>query len=133
MADKKPAIAPELVREFVACAHGDFNPVKELLGSEPALINAFWDWGGGNWETGLGAAAHVGHREIAIYLLDRGARNDLFAAAMLGKFDIDSPDEPHMHAVSIAFDGSEEMSQTWSMYDQGKKTMSHTMTYRRVR
>ncbi len=37
-----------------------------------------------------------------------------------------------MHAVSIAFDGSEEMSQTWSMYDQGKKTMSHTMTYRRV-
>ena len=30
-------------------------------------------------------------------------------------------------------DGADGMSQTWSMYDQGKKTMSHTMTYRRVR
>lgn len=74
MAENKPAIASELVSEFVACAHGDFDRVKERLATEPGLVNACWDWGGGDRETGLGAASHVGHREIALYLLDRGAR-----------------------------------------------------------
>ena len=41
-----------------------------------------------SWETGLGAAAHMGRRDIAGLLLDRGARIDLFAAAMLGKLEI---------------------------------------------
>ena len=53
-----------------------------------ALVNAAWDWGGGDWETGLGAAAHMGRRQIALFLLEHGARLDLFAAAMLGYFDI---------------------------------------------
>lgn len=88
MAESTPAISPDLVREFVACSHGDFDRVRELLAEEPALVNACWDWGGGDWETGLGAAAHVGRRDIAMYLLDRGARLDIFAAAMLGKLDI---------------------------------------------
>lgn len=88
MAENKAAIASDLVREFVACSHGDFDRVKELLDEEPNLVNACWDWGGGDWETGLGAAAHVGRRDIAIYLLDRGARIDIFAATMLGKLDV---------------------------------------------
>ncbi|HEX5505851.1 MAG TPA: hypothetical protein VFW96_24755 [Thermomicrobiales bacterium] len=82
--ETKAAIAPELVQAFVANAHGDLARVKELLAQEPALVNAAWDWGGGDWETALGAAAHTGQREIARELLDRGARLDLFAAAMLG-------------------------------------------------
>ena len=45
-------------------------------------MNASWDWGGGDWETGLGAAAHMGRRDIAELLLGRGARLDLFAAAI---------------------------------------------------
>ncbi len=87
--DTKPAvIASELVQAFVGNAHGDLEKVKELLSQEPALVNAAWDWGGGDWETGLGAAAHMGRRDIANYLLDHGARLDLFAAAMLGKLEI---------------------------------------------
>ena len=73
MAETKPAIALELVRDFVACSHGDFDRVRELLDEEPNLVNACRDWGGGDWETGLGAAAHVGRRDIAMYLLHRGA------------------------------------------------------------
>ena len=88
MAENKPAIAPDLVSDFVTCSHGDFERVRELLAEEPALVNACWDWGGGDWETGFGAAAHVGRRDIAMYLLDRGARIDSFAAAMLGKLDV---------------------------------------------
>ena len=86
--EKKPALEASLVQDFVGNAHGDLDRVKELLAQEPALINATWDWGGGDWETGLGAAAHMGRRDIAMYLLQHGARLDLFAAAMLGDLDI---------------------------------------------
>jgi hypothetical protein len=50
----------------------------------PELVNAWWDWGFGDWESPLGAAAHVGQRSVAEFLLGRGARVDIFAAAMLG-------------------------------------------------
>ena len=86
--DRPPALQAELVHEFVSVAHGDLERVKALLTQEPALINATWDWGGGDWETGLGAAAHMGRRDIAETLLANGARLDLFAAAMLGKTEI---------------------------------------------
>jgi hypothetical protein len=88
MQDKGPALNAELVNEFVLKAHSDLDTVRSLLETEPQLVNASWDWGGGDWETGLGAAAHIGRREIALFLLDRGARMDVFAAAMLGEVEI---------------------------------------------
>jgi hypothetical protein len=81
-------LSRELVQEFVAKSHGDLDAVRELLEREPALVNAAWDWGGGDWETALGAAAHMGRRDIALFLLERGARMDVFAAAMLGETEI---------------------------------------------
>lgn len=86
--EKKPALAASLVEEFVGNAHGNLARVKELLENEPALINATWDWGGGDFETALGAAARMGNRRIADYLLEHGARLDIFAAAMLGNLEI---------------------------------------------
>jgi hypothetical protein len=86
--ERPPPIAPELVNEFVLKAHKDLDRVKELLAQEPKLVNACWDWGGGDFETALGAAAHTGRREIAEFLLDNGARLDIFAAAMLGHLDV---------------------------------------------
>ena len=59
-----------------------------MLAAEPALVNATWDWGGGDFETALGAASHMGNKQIANYLLEHGARLDIFAAAMLGKLDV---------------------------------------------
>jgi hypothetical protein len=86
--DAKPQLDADHVREFVAKSHGDLDRVRALIQSQPALVNAAWDWGGGDWETGLGAAAHVGRRDIALFLLDSGARLDIFAAAMLGWLDV---------------------------------------------
>jgi hypothetical protein len=83
-----PALEITLVQEFVGKSHGDLERVKELLLQEPALVNATWDWGGGDFETALGAAAHMGRSDIANFLLEHGARLDIFAAAMLGKLDI---------------------------------------------
>jgi len=86
--ETKPALDAKLVQEFVVKSHADLNRVMEMLAQEPALVNSTWDWGGGDFETGLGAAAHMGERDIAEYLLQKGARLDLFAAAMLGKLEI---------------------------------------------
>ncbi|HSL43298.1 MAG TPA: hypothetical protein VK897_07695 [Anaerolineales bacterium] len=86
--EKKPALELTLVQDFVGKSHADLDGVKELLAREPSLINSAWDWGGGDWETGLGAAAHMGRRDIATFLLEHGARLDLFAAAMLGNLEI---------------------------------------------
>jgi hypothetical protein len=100
MSDTPAPLDPEKVQAFVANAHGDLEVVRELLDEEPALVNAAWDWGGGDWETALGAASHMGRRQIALLLLEHGARLDLFAAAMLGYFDIVSAvlsDFPEMH------------------------------------
>ena len=86
--EKPPPIDPERVAEFVLKAHGDLGVVRQLLEQEPAIVNAAWDWGGGDWETALGAASHVGRRDIAEHLLEHGARMDVFAAAMLGETEI---------------------------------------------
>lgn len=86
--EPKPALDAGLVQDFVGNAHGDLERVKALLAEEPALFNATWDWGGGDFETGLGAAAHMGRRDIAEYRLENGARLDLFAAAMLGELEV---------------------------------------------
>jgi len=86
--ERPPALDPEIVRDFVANAHGNLERVQKRLQQEPMLINAAWDWGGGDWETGLGAAAHMGRKDIARYLLANGARMDIFAAAMLGYLEI---------------------------------------------
>jgi hypothetical protein len=84
----KQAIETGLVQEFVLKSHADLERVRELLAQEPGLLNASHDWGAGDWETGLGAAAHMGRRDIAEFLLSHGARIDLFAAAMLGQLEI---------------------------------------------
>jgi hypothetical protein len=78
----------KLVREVVAVAHFNEKKVRELVEARPALANAWWDWGFGDWESPLGAAAHVGSRPIALYLIAQGARIDIFAAAMLGLTDV---------------------------------------------
>ena len=87
MADT-PRLDQQLVQAFVRDAHGNLDSVRDLLAQHPTLLNAAWDWGGGDWETGLGAAAHVGRRDIALFLIERGARMDIFAAAMLGHLEI---------------------------------------------
>lgn len=86
--EKRSALELSLVEEFVGNAHGNFERVKELLAQEPALVNATWDWGGGDFETALGAAGHMGRKDIANFLLAHGARIDIFVAAMLGKLEI---------------------------------------------
>lgn len=86
--DRKPPLDAEAVKAFVIAAHGNLEKTKEMYEKQPALLNATWDWGGGDFETALGGAAHTGSRAIALFLLEKGARLDLFAATMLGQLDV---------------------------------------------
>lgn len=84
---KPPALPPEKVQATVAQAHRSLENVRQLVEETPLLANASWDWGGGDFETPLQAAAHTGGHAIAEYLLGKGARLDIYAAAMLGQLD----------------------------------------------
>jgi len=88
---KPPALAPDLVKEFVIAGHGNFQKVKDMLAQQPGLLNASWDWSGGDFESAIEGAGHMGNREIAEYLLALGARMNVFTAAMLGKIEIVKP------------------------------------------
>lgn len=84
---KKPQINRQLIADFVIFAHSDLAMTRKLLEKEPALVNAMMDWGGGDWESGLGGACHMGRRDIVDYLLEHSARPDIFTLAMLGQLD----------------------------------------------
>jgi hypothetical protein len=85
---RPPALPDDQVNQFVQVAHTDIDATRRMLDAEPRLIRATWDWGGGDFETALGGAAHMGRRDIAGFLLERGAHIDLYAAAMLGELAI---------------------------------------------
>ena len=83
-----PSIDDEIVNEVVGVSHFNFDRVKELVTPRPELARATWDWAFGDWETALGAASHVGRRDIANFLIAHGARPDIFTFAMFGKYEI---------------------------------------------
>lgn len=86
---QRPApLDPELVREFVRFGHSDLDNLKKKLSETPALLNATTDWGGGDFETALGGASHMGRKDIAEFLIRQGARMDIFTAAMMGQVDL---------------------------------------------
>ncbi|MEL6674515.1 MAG: ankyrin repeat domain-containing protein [Bacteroidota bacterium] len=84
-------LPPEIVKKFVGASHGNLPVVKELLAEHPTLIYASWDWGGGDFESCIGAAGHVGNREMAQFLIEKGARANLFTLCMLGELALLKP------------------------------------------
>jgi hypothetical protein len=88
LADAFPRIELSVIETFVGLAHRDPVEVRRMVERQPALARASWDWGYGDWETGLGAAAHTGGREIAELVLAHGAHPTIFSAAMLGQLDV---------------------------------------------
>jgi hypothetical protein len=79
-----PGMNDSMVSGIVGAAHGNIDKVKELVSQRPELAGASWDWGFGDWETALGAASHVGRRDIADLLMSHGARPDIFTFTMMG-------------------------------------------------
>ncbi|HCX20651.1 MAG: hypothetical protein CMB80_11485 [Flammeovirgaceae bacterium] len=89
--DKPEAYQKDVVRQFVGASHSDLDKVKELISEFPNLIYSSWDWGGGDFETGIGAGGHVGNKEVVNYLIELGARPTIHALTMLGKTNLVKP------------------------------------------
>ena len=81
-----PSMNDKMVSAVVGAAHSDLNKVKELVSNRPEMALAAWDWGFGDWETAIGAASHMGRRDIAELLISYGARPDIFTMAMMGSY-----------------------------------------------
>lgn len=75
----------EVVKDFVIAGHGKLDKVKELLDEYPNLLFCRYDWGNGDFEEAIEGAGHVGNKEIANYLIEKGARPNLFVLTMLGE------------------------------------------------
>lgn len=86
--DKPAPLPPDKVKDFVVAGHSDLSKVKSLLQEFPGLLYSTWDWGGGDFETALEGAGHVGTKDVANYLIEQGARINLFVLTMLGKTQI---------------------------------------------
>jgi hypothetical protein len=85
---ERPApIKPEIVKEFVSVAHANFARTQEMLENDHLLLHVSNDWGGGDFESAIEGAGHMGNKEITQYLLSRGARYNIYLACMLGHLE----------------------------------------------
>ena len=86
-----PQLKAELVKEFVGAGHNNLNRVKEMLLDYPNLIYGRYDHGKGDFEEAIEGAGHVGDKDIANFLIEQGARVNLFVLTMLGKTELVKP------------------------------------------
>jgi hypothetical protein len=78
----------ELVKDFVIAGHGKPDVVIQMLDDYPNLLYCRFDWGNGDFEEAIEGAGHVGNKEIAQYLIQKGARPNIFVLTMLGETNI---------------------------------------------
>ncbi|MDE3000492.1 MAG: hypothetical protein OXU79_15565 [Gemmatimonadota bacterium] len=116
----------KVATEYRMAANGTVIVERNFPDTPKEMISVYHDRGGKLWMTHYCAKGNQPQMSLT-------KATDGVIALELVEGSLDSPDESHMHAVSIAFDGADAMSQTWTMYEGGKETMAHTMTYRRVR
>jgi len=90
-ADPKLPLDKQLVQDFVGLSHRDKDKVLAMLEEHPTLLNSAHDWGSGDFETALGAASHVGYKELVLALIEKGAQTDIFTACLFGRMDIVKP------------------------------------------
>ena len=74
----------ELILEFVFAAHKSLDETRKILDKYPLLLNSTSQFKKGDFETAVGGASHMGRRDIADFLVSRGARLDIFNYAFLG-------------------------------------------------
>lgn len=82
--DKEP-YKLETVKEFVIAGHSKLDVVKQMLDEYPNLLYCRYDWGNGDFEEAIEGAGHLANRAIAEFLIEKGARPNIFVLTMLGE------------------------------------------------
>nr|WP_299068192.1 ankyrin repeat domain-containing protein [uncultured Allomuricauda sp.] len=78
----------ELIQAFVFAAHKSLEDTRKILEKHPLLLNCTNQFKKGDFETAIGGASHMGRRDVADYLVGKGARLDIFNYAFLGYDEI---------------------------------------------
>lgn len=76
------------ISDFVVAAHSDLDETKRILEAYPLILNCTDQMIRGDFETAMGAASHMGRKDIADYLCERGARLDIFNLTFMGYTDL---------------------------------------------
>jgi ankyrin repeat protein len=71
----------EEINQYIIDCHSDLDLVKQKTKEQPLLVHGY---NPAEDESALGAAGHMGRRDIAEFLLAQGAELELATAAMLG-------------------------------------------------
>lgn len=74
----------DMIKDFVIASHFNLQKVKDDLDQYPDLLRVYHQWGENDFEDGLGAASHVGNREIAQFFIAQGVEPTICTLAMLG-------------------------------------------------
>lgn len=77
-------LTPDMIKDFVIASHFNLQKVQDDLAQYPDLLYAQHQWGENDFEDGLGAASHVGNREIAQFFIAQGVEPTICTLAMLG-------------------------------------------------
>lgn len=85
--EERPLLSKEDIYEFVLAAHNDLKKVKAIFEKQPLILNCTNQSRRGDFETAMGGASHMGRKDIADFLLSKGARMDIFSYAFLGYND----------------------------------------------
>ncbi|MCE2483781.1 MAG: hypothetical protein J4F33_13145 [Alphaproteobacteria bacterium] len=106
--------------EYRVAANGSVVVERSFPDTPKEMISVYHDRGGKLSMTHYCALANQPQMSLTTFELVKGS--------------LESEEMPHMNGVSIAFDGRDEMSQTWSMFaGPGQETKTHTMRFRRAR
>ena len=81
---QKDLFDQELILEFVFAAHKSLEETRTILDKYPLLLNCTSQFKKRDFETAVGGASHMGRKDIADFLVSRGARLDIFNYAFLG-------------------------------------------------
>ena len=122
---KKGAMST-VATEYRVAANGSVIVERNFPDTPKEMISVYHDRGGKLWMTHYCALGNQPQMSLT------GSTVGVITLELV-EGSLDSSDEPHMHSVTITFDGEDRMSQTWTMYEGGKETTAHTMNYRRVR
>ena len=71
---EKELFSEEEVYAFVLAAHKDFDETQRIVEEHPLILNCANQSRRGDFETAIGGASHMGRRDIADMLVEKGAR-----------------------------------------------------------
>ncbi len=81
-------ISLEEIQDFVFAAHSDLDKTRSIVDANPLILNCTNQFKKGDFETAIGGASHMGRKDIADMLVERGARLDIFNLTFLGHTDL---------------------------------------------